>query len=201
MTYVVYEHWRPDTNACFYVGKGKIRRARSFETRNDRYGKIVAKLKRAGLKPEVRIVLLDLDSDGALKAEIERIRQRRSEGVDLANYTDGGDGAAGRRHSPETRAKIAARATGRKLSAETIAKMVLARTGQKRTVETRAKQSASAKKAQKLRFAKMKQTRAGRRELQRRMTIIAHKGRGTAEYSERKRLSGLIGSKARWSSA
>jgi hypothetical protein len=91
MTYVVYEHWRPDTNACFYVGKGKMRRARSFEARNDRYGKIVAKLKRAGLQPEVRIVLIDLDSEGALKAEVERIRQRRAEGVDLANYTDGGE--------------------------------------------------------------------------------------------------------------
>jgi phosphopantothenoylcysteine synthetase/decarboxylase len=191
MTYVVYEHWRPDTNACFYVGKGKMRRARSFEARNDRYGKIVAKLKRAGLQPEVRIVLIDLDSEGALKAEVERIRQRRAEGVDLANYTDGGDGAAGRRHSAATRAKIAAKATGRKMSPETIAKMAAARTGQKRTDDTRAKQSASAKIAQKLRFEKLKQTRAGRRALQLRMTAIAHKGRGTPEYSEQKRQAGL----------
>lgn len=148
MTYVVYEHWRPDTDVCFYVGKGKMRRARTFEARNDRHGKIVAKLRRMGLQPELRIVASDLTAYGAIAMEIEQIALRRAEGVDLANYTDGGDGSPGCLKSAETRAKIAAKATGRIASAETRAKMSAARTGQKRSEATRAKQSAAAKMVQ-----------------------------------------------------
>jgi len=29
--YYVYEHWRPDKDICFYVGKGKGSRANSWK--------------------------------------------------------------------------------------------------------------------------------------------------------------------------
>jgi hypothetical protein len=193
LAYCVYEHWRPDTQTCFYVGKGKLRRAKTFEARNDRYRKIVAKLKRLGLKPEIRIVAFGLSDPEAIAAEIARISLRRSEGVDLANYTDGGDGTSGRRHSAETRSKMAAKATGRVLSEETIGKMVASRTGLKKSAETRAKQSASAKVAQRARFEKMKQTKEGRAAFRLRMVRISRKGRHTPEYREQKRQAALVG--------
>jgi NUMOD3 motif len=148
LSYCVYEHWRPDTDTCFYVGKGKLRRAKSFERRNDRYSKIVDKLKRFGLKPVVRIVHDGLTNDHAMQLEIRLIACRRASGDDLANYTDGGDGCSGRLHSPATREKIARKATGRMHSTETRAKMSVARKGHRWSEETRAKMSASAKLVQ-----------------------------------------------------
>lgn len=186
MIYVVYEHWRPDTNVCFYVGKGKLRRARTFEARNDRHGKIVAKLRRMGLQPELRIVAKDLTAYGAIAMEVEQIARRRAEGVDLANYTNGGDGSPGCMKSSETRAKIAAKATGRVRSAESIAKQVATRTGQKHSDETRAKMSASAAVAQKKRFDGVKKTKAGRAALNRAMTAMSHKAAEDPELRRRR---------------
>lgn len=31
--FYVYEHWRPDTGVCFYVGKGKEKRAWDMKRR------------------------------------------------------------------------------------------------------------------------------------------------------------------------
>lgn len=173
--FCVYEHWRPDTAACFYVGKGKMRRARSFEERNPRYGRIVAKLQSLGLKPVVRIIREMLTDPQAIALEIELIAYWRSRGSEITNCTDGGDGASGRLHSDSTKAKIGARAKGRKHSPETIARMVAARTGLKRTVETKRKQSESAKVAQKYRFEKVKSTKVGRAALKLRMTEMSKK--------------------------
>lgn len=53
--FLVYEHWRPDLGVCFYVGKGKRKRAFSFR-RNTRYDRTVRKLERNGLSVEVRII-------------------------------------------------------------------------------------------------------------------------------------------------
>lgn len=181
MTYCVYEHWRPDTNSCFYVGKGKARRAKSFEPRNDRHGKIVAKLRRNGLEPILVIVADGLTGDEAIRAEIERIKLRRSQGLDIANYTDGGDGTPGYVQTAETRAKIAAKATGRKMSPETLAKVVAFQTGSKRSDETRARQSAAAKVSQKLRFERMKASEEGRLALDVKMAGMRAKQRRFAK--------------------
>jgi hypothetical protein len=146
--FLVYEHWRPDTNACFYVGKGKLKRSRSIEARNGRHARIVAKLRRMGYEPESRIVGSGLTEPEAFALEIERIAFWRRAGTRTANFTDGGDGTSGKFHSPETRARIAAKAIGRVLSAESIAKRTAKILGTKRSTETRAKQSASAKLVQ-----------------------------------------------------
>jgi hypothetical protein len=50
---LIYEHWRLDTNECFYIGqamgKNPYGRAQSLSTRNPYYGHIVRKLKPRGL--------------------------------------------------------------------------------------------------------------------------------------------------------
>ena len=175
MNFLVYEHWRPDTQSCFYVGKGKLRRAKSFEARNSRYERIVGVLRRLGMTPEIKIVADGLTESDAILLEIERIAYWRRCGIAIANYTDGGDGTSGRFHSQETRQKIRARAIGRKVSEETRAKMSAIRLGTKRSDDTRAKQSASAKIAQKKRFEKMKETKAGEQLLRRKMIKISRK--------------------------
>lgn len=75
--YYVYEHWRPDTNVCFYVGKGLSckynNRAFDFRQRNTLHKRITAKLKRLGLEPEVRYVRRFLAEEAAFALEIERI--------------------------------------------------------------------------------------------------------------------------------
>lgn len=99
----VYEHWRPDTGQCFYVGKGRGKRARD-STRNQHHKNVVAKLVRQGLNFEVRIIADSLSDAEAFALEVERIALWRSVGIRLANLTDGGDGPSN--PTEEVRRKI-----------------------------------------------------------------------------------------------
>lgn len=99
----VYEHWRPDTGTCFYVGKGRGKRARD-KTRNEHHASIAAKLKRLGFRIDVQIVAAGLSDVEAFALEIERIAYWRGRGVRLANLTDGGDGPSN--PTEEVRQKI-----------------------------------------------------------------------------------------------
>lgn len=90
-TFYVYEHWRLDTDSCFYVGKGTKKRAYSSDRRNTHWKNIVAKLDRIGSGYEVRMVATGLSEEDAFSLEIERISFWRDK-VDLANITNGGDG-------------------------------------------------------------------------------------------------------------
>lgn len=131
MRFYVYEHWRPDKDVCFYVGKGKGRRAYIHDARqrNKRYTRIVTKLARLGMCVEVRMVAEALDEDNAFRIERERIAFWRARGGELANVTDGGDGVSGLKHSPESIALMSARKRGKVHSAETRAKMSRAASG------------------------------------------------------------------------
>jgi hypothetical protein len=102
-TFYVYEHWRTDKNEPFYVGKGQKRRAYHMHatTRNDYHRFIQEKLKRIGASVEVRIVMKDLSEIEAFREETRRIIFWRSQGCTLANFTDGGEGFSGGRHSEE----------------------------------------------------------------------------------------------------
>ena len=101
--YYTYLHRRNDTGAVFYVGKGLGRRALQKCGRNDRWNKIVAK---HGFSVEI---LAPWPSEAeAFAHEIFLITAFRDMGVDLANYSDGGEGASGHKHSDETKAKRAA---------------------------------------------------------------------------------------------
>jgi hypothetical protein len=157
--FYVYEHWRPDTNSCFWVGKGYGDRAYRLK-RNFHHGNVVKKLEALGMAVEVRLVQSGLEENAALAFEVERIAFWRAAGVVLANYTDGGEGVCGLKHSEESRAKIREKRARQKVvhSSATIKKIGDAQrgrrrgpnpehsarlTGRKHSAETRAKMSAS----------------------------------------------------------
>jgi len=88
--FYVYEHIRNDTNAIFYVGKGKKERAYRVNDRNEYWKNIVNK---TGYT--VRFVIKDVDEELAYLAEEERIDQLKRLGIKLTNLTLGGEGASG----------------------------------------------------------------------------------------------------------
>lgn len=192
----VYEHWRPDTNVCFYVGKGRLRRARDFSARNNRHGKIVQKLRRAGLSVELKIVVSGLTDQQARETEIIHIALLRNNGVDLCNYTDGGDGTAGYKHTPKTKLVLSDKASQRKtISLETRKLMSDTHRGTTRSEKTKLKMSLSAKRAQKARAVREMADpvmRAKRLATIKRMSQV---GYGTPAYIANKRAAVL----ARWS--
>lgn len=152
MKFYVYEHWRPDLDLCFYVGKGKGRRAVNIGHRNREHAKVVAELAAQGMCVEVRMFASDLAEDDAFFIEVERIRFWRSIGVVLANFTDGGEGFSGFvrprgiKGSPESRAKLSASRMGIQFTPEHRAKLAAKKLGKARppfTEETRAKMRAA----------------------------------------------------------
>jgi hypothetical protein len=93
--FYVYEHIRNDTNAVFYVGKGKNYRANSKQNRNPHWVRVVNK---AG-GYTVNYLAKDIDEELAYLCEQERIDQLKRLGAKLTNLTVGGEGAgAGELH-------------------------------------------------------------------------------------------------------
>lgn len=90
--FYVYEHWRPDTDVCFYVGKGSGRRANKMTSRSQRHERIQKKLNRMGMCVEVRMVSEGLTEDAAYAFERDRIAFWRSIDVHLINHIEGGRG-------------------------------------------------------------------------------------------------------------
>ncbi|HEY8126128.1 MAG TPA: NUMOD3 domain-containing DNA-binding protein [Methylocystis sp.] len=118
--FVVYEHWRADVSACFYVGKGRSRRAHDTKRgRNRHYRNVVAKLSREGFEVDVRIVAEGLSEEEAFALEVQRIAHWRALGAPLTNLTDGGEGASGfvwteemRANNPAKRSEVRAKISG-----------------------------------------------------------------------------------------
>lgn len=115
--FYVYEHWRPDKNICFWVGKGHNNRAWQFK-RNTHYNRIVAKLSRLGMCIEVRMIESGLVEAEALSLEKVRIAFWRARHKHLVNMTDGGQGTVGIVYSDERRAHLAKVQKGKKMSKE-----------------------------------------------------------------------------------
>lgn len=86
--FYVYEHIRNDTNAIFYVGKGKANRAYTVRNRNEHWHNVVNKAQ--GFT--VKFVVKDVDEELAYLAEEERIDQLKRLGIKLANINVGGSG-------------------------------------------------------------------------------------------------------------
>lgn len=134
-SFYVYEHWRPDTNACFYVGKGVGDRAYR-RRRGKHHSHVVAKLSEAGQTFDVRFAATDLSEAAALALEIDLIARRRAQGAPLTNVTCGGEGVSGLRHSAATKARLSALAKtaliGRPVSEKTRAKISESQKGRSR---------------------------------------------------------------------
>jgi len=108
--FYVYEHTRNDTNEVFYVGKGSNGRCRTKIGRNQHWHNIV---NFAGFT--VRKIFKNITEEFALELEKRRIQELRAQGIPIVNYTDGGDGVSGYKHTDETKAKMSAKKTGVKL--------------------------------------------------------------------------------------
>lgn len=160
--FYVYEHWRPDTDACFYVGKGRLRRLRETK-RNLHHQNIVRKLVRLGLKVDVRVIAKDLDEKSAFSLEIERIAFWKTRDIKLTNRTDGGEGPSGwkreqwhsdkinavnrsRMRTMEEREKLRQALLGHIVSEETRKKISLAGRGRVPSIEQREKLRVTMKK-------------------------------------------------------
>jgi hypothetical protein len=108
--FYVYEHIRNDTNEIFYVGKGSNDRCFTKIGRNQHWHNIV---NFAGFT--VRMIFENITEELALELEKELIKELREQGIPLVNYTDGGDGVSGYKHTNEARAKMSEKKTGVKL--------------------------------------------------------------------------------------
>ena len=99
--FYIYQHRKADTNAVFYIGKGKGQRYTQKKGRNEYWHRVVAK---HGFVAE--IIVGDLDEELAFLAEMEAIDQARKLGISLVNYTDGGEGSTGYKHTEEHKRKM-----------------------------------------------------------------------------------------------
>jgi len=122
--YYVYQHRRKDTNAVFYIGKGKGYRCNQTTGRNAYWHRVVDK---HGFTVEK--ILTDLDEEFALLAELELIDQYKKLNLPLANLSEGGQGTSGYKFTPEQIKNLAAAHVGHKHSPETKAKMSAAKKG------------------------------------------------------------------------
>ena len=147
----VYAHRRASDGEPFYIGKGKARRAWSASGRNRLWKFIAAK---HGFTAE--IIASELPEDCALT--FERIVIAANKGRGLANFTDGGGGISGWKHSEDTKRRIGAHWVGRKMTPKMQAALNAYNTGKKLTDEHRAKLSAA--KAGKARGPLSAETRA-----------------------------------------
>jgi len=135
--FYAYIHYKPDFTP-FYVGKGRLKRAKSLKCRNQYYLATVGKYGAENI-----IIGKFACSTEANAFDLERgiIKCLKKAEVKLTNFTDGGEGASGRVATSETRAKISVAKMGKNISAETRAKMSAAKMGKTHSAETRAKLS------------------------------------------------------------
>jgi hypothetical protein len=157
--FYVYEHWRPDTGVCFYVGKGKGKRAWDLKNmRNPHYKSIVSKLTSAGMSVDVRIIISNVSNETALAVEKDRIAFYGIK--NLSNMTLGGDGLSNpspeirlkislsqkkRFENIEARKKLSDALKGRVISKETKKKLSISSRGRKHSDEVREKMRSAAK--------------------------------------------------------
>jgi hypothetical protein len=108
VSFYTYAHFRESDGKAFYIGKGKGQRAWAVSRRSGWWQKTSAK---HGLK--VQILAKWPTEDEAFQHERLLIATFRELRHPLVNLTDGGEGFAGGKHTPETRAAISASSKGR----------------------------------------------------------------------------------------
>ncbi len=97
---VVYIHKTKDTNKIFYVGIGSLKRSKSRAGRNEWWQRITNKHNFI-----VEILYENLTVQKAKIKEIEIIKKYKSDGIELCNLTNGGDGRLGGTQSEEWKKK------------------------------------------------------------------------------------------------
>ena len=143
--FYVYEHIRKDNNTCFYVGKGTGNRAYNLDRGNFHNGVC----EEYGCR--VKIIKDGLTEEEAFKLERERIEDyvitfgygAPIEGYDdydhnlpyLTNFTWGGEGVSGRKHSEEEKQKMSKAKKGKKNSKEHNKNISKAKKGKKNSKE------------------------------------------------------------------
>ncbi len=111
--YLVYEHWRTDTNMPFYVGKANARnrRAHNLTRRQKHHRSVAEKVLREGGEIVVKIVESGLPEESAFAFEKMKIAYWRAMGAVLVNKSEGGEGPSGFRFSQEQRRMLSERVT------------------------------------------------------------------------------------------
>ena len=151
--YYIYEHIRKDNNTCFYVGKGTGGRAYNLDRGNFHNGVC----KEYGCR--VKIIKDGLTEEEAFKLERERIEDyvitfgygapiegyRDFSNNYLTNFTWGGEGVSGYKHSKESKQKMSEKKKGKKQSEETKRKRSESMKGKKHSEEHNKKISESKK--------------------------------------------------------
>jgi NUMOD3 motif len=118
--FFIYEHWRPDTGQCFYVGKGTMRGGkpiRAFEMthgRNKHHRSVVEKLRIRGLSVDVRVIFHTESEGAAFAKEIELIARWRAAGTALVNSASGGGKNSGWKLSEERKKMVSESKRGNK---------------------------------------------------------------------------------------
>jgi hypothetical protein len=125
--FYTYAYLREDGRP-YYIGKGCGRRA---------YEKHGRKVKTPS-KDRILMLKRNLTEAEAFRHEVYMISVlgREINGGILLNFTDGGEGATGNKHTPETRQKMSKSRKGRKQSKEWVENRVKAVTGRKRKPHT-----------------------------------------------------------------
>jgi len=153
--FYVYEHWRPDEDVCFYVGKGHGSRAYNFKRNNRYYCFVLHKLTKLGMCAEVRMVQSGLTEDEAFTLECQRIAFWRSLDVPISNVRPSGGGSVA--VSVKTRTKMSLGRLGMKFSESHRANLSAKKLGVPRkpfTNRTRSKMSIAAFRREEAKRAK-----------------------------------------------
>ena len=147
-THYTYAHLKPD-GTIFYIGKGIGRRAYS-KNRNDYWKRIVAKY-----GYEVQILAYWDTEEEALDHEVLLISCMKDMKIELCNFTNGGEGATGYKHTNEHKTKLKGNSygastwgmtfKGKKHSEESKAKMSYVRIGNKNKAGTTLSEESKAK--------------------------------------------------------
>lgn len=194
--FFVYEHWRPDTDICFYVGKGSRKRAFLLSRKeNPHHKRIAAKLAREGFCIEVRLVSGALSEQESFTLERERIAFWRAHSIELVNCTDGGEGASGCRRSEEFKRKVSVSLKGvpkpwkrgRPLSEEHRAKISASQTGRIVSKETRLKISLAQKGKPRPELIGRRLSEAGLESLRNRVFTAEHRAKISAAKKGKQR--------------
>lgn len=100
--FYTYAHLKP-CGTIFYIGKGSLKRAHAKDNRNKHWKNIVAKYGYS-----VKILAPWKQEKEALEHEKFLIKVFKDLGYSLVNYTEGGEGVSGYKHTKDTKLKMSA---------------------------------------------------------------------------------------------